>query len=237
MIWFLLRRSGQVGCHLFSQERQQVRLEPRIPLQPGVVAPGWMRQRHDDRIGRRGDLAARRRRSRSAIFAPMARDARPAHRRRRRAPAVTSGSRAMSRVTPRRRAFPARRQVGAARIQSRKAEAHRHDRDPACVIEGRRIDAHPVAEAIAGRIGEGPAGGVDAGPRRLAGDADGRGRRYLEDRSRFVRQRLADRPVAADPAGADIARKAVQRLSRLAPIHLPVFARLPCATGFPFCSR
>jgi hypothetical protein len=58
-------------------------------------------------------------------------------------------------VVPQRPAFHARRQIAALGIEPGKAEAHRHDRDPGRIVEKALADPHPVAQALAARIGKG----------------------------------------------------------------------------------
>src|SRR4051794_22825160 len=112
---------------------------------------------------------------------------------------------------PERGAFAAWRQVGTDRILAGKAEAHRHYRDTALVVEGLAVDAHPVAQAIARPVGEGDAALVDAGSRRLAGKAERGGRGGAQHRPRLVRQGGgANRRVAAQAAGADAGEDVVQ---------------------------
>ena len=89
------------------------------------------------------------------------------------------------------RAFAPRGEVAAGRVVAGKAEAHGHDGDAALVVEllGRKLQ--PGAQPIAGRIGEGRAGGVHAHAWRLARDADARGRARAQHRARLVRQLAA----------------------------------------------
>ena len=55
-------------------------------------------------------------------------------------------------------AFAPRRKIGAILILSRKAEAHRYDGDAGLVVKFLRRDSHPIAQAVAGGVGEGGAG-------------------------------------------------------------------------------
>ena len=77
-------------------------------------------------------------------------------------------------VVPLHPAFAARRQVAAGGVVAGEAEAHGEHGDGAAIVEGDGVEAHPVAQAIAGGVGEGQTGGVDAGSRRLPGDEDAR---------------------------------------------------------------
>src|SRR5208337_1136315 len=79
------------------------------------------------------------------------------------------------------RAFAARRHVAAFGVEARKAESHRHDGDLRRIVEYRLADPEPLAQADAGWIGEGAPRGMNPGARRLAGDAEARGGRDLED--------------------------------------------------------
>ena len=106
------------------------------------------------------------------------------------------------RCVPGRRAFAPRRQVAAGGIVARKAEAHRHDGDAALVVEFLAASAAASPQPVAGGIGEGRAGGVHAHARRLAEDADARGRARPQHGARLVRQRCSVGRVAADAAGA-----------------------------------
>jgi hypothetical protein len=54
-------------------------------------------------------------------------------------------------------AFGSWRKIGTFRILAGEAEAHRDDGEAGLIVELPRIDAHPVAQAVAGRIGEGNA--------------------------------------------------------------------------------
>ena len=108
-------------------------------------------------------------------------------------------------------AFAAGRQVAAVRALAGEAESHRDDGDAPGVVEGGLVEAEPGAETGAGRVVERAAAGVDAGAGRLAGDAEARGCRDLEDRARLVRQRVAVAGrVAADPAAADGGEQGVE---------------------------
>jgi hypothetical protein len=106
-------------------------------------------------------------------------------------------------VPPRWRTFAARRKISAFGIQSGKAKPHRNERYPSRVIEGIGIDPEPVPQPIARRIREGPTGRVNTRSRRLASDANPRGRRDLQDRSRLMRQGRPRGLIATDTACAD----------------------------------
>ena len=116
------------------------------------------------------------------------------------------------------RAFTSRRQVAALRIQARKTEPHRHDGELARIIELRLVHPEPVAQPVAGRIGERPAALVHPRSRRLAGDQDRCTGRSDTDRARLVRQGIggtAERGIPADPAGRDIGQQRRKRLIRV----------------------
>src|SRR6478609_10436726 len=38
---------GKKACHFLAQRRQEPLGEPGVLVEPSVVAPGWVRQRHD----------------------------------------------------------------------------------------------------------------------------------------------------------------------------------------------
>ena len=102
-------------------------------------------------------------------------------------------------------AFAAWRQVAAFGVKARETEAHGHDGDDLRIVENALTDAEPAAQADARRVGIGTTRGMDSNPRRLAGDANARGRRDLKDGSRLMREAGAiSGRVAADAACADV---------------------------------
>ena len=102
-------------------------------------------------------------------------------------------------------AFAARRQIAAFRVETRKTESHRHDRNLHRIVEYLLADPEPLAQADAGRIGEGAPRGVNADARRLAGDAEAGGGRDLESGSRLMGQGSAvSGRIATKPAGANL---------------------------------
>src|ERR1700690_2365282 len=105
-------------------------------------------------------------------------------------------------LAPQFRAFAARRQVAALRVKARETEAHGHDGDDLRSVENLLANAEPAAQADARRVGIGTARGMDANPRRLAGDANARGGRDLEDGPRLMREAgAASGGGAANAAG------------------------------------
>ena len=108
-------------------------------------------------------------------------------------------------LAPQLRAFAARGQVAALGVEAGEAEAHGRDGDDLWIVENVLADAEPAAQPDARRIGVGTARGMDPDARRLAGDANARGGRDLEDGPRLMRQGSAiSRRVAANAAGADV---------------------------------
>jgi hypothetical protein len=105
-------------------------------------------------------------------------------------------------------AFPTWRQVAAFCVKAWETEAHSHDGDDLRIVENALTDAKPAAQADARRVGIGTSRGMDTNPRRLAGDANARGRRDLEDGPRLMREsRAISGRVAADAACADVLDK------------------------------
>src|SRR3990167_2129960 len=78
---------------------------------------------------------------------------------------------------PQRRAFLARRPVAALGVMARKAEAHRHDRDLRRIVENLGTDPEPIAQAVAGGVGERAPAFMNACARRLTENFKARGRR------------------------------------------------------------
>src|ERR1700733_9223183 len=102
-------------------------------------------------------------------------------------------------------------QVSALGVVSRKTEAHAEDRHVSSVIERFLVEAEPIAKANARRIGIGSAGRMSACARRLADDADARGRLRLEDGTRLVRQGVTmARGVATYSTGANASHQTVE---------------------------
>src|ERR1700733_7917343 len=102
-------------------------------------------------------------------------------------------------------------QVSALGVVSRKTETHAEDRHVSSVVERFLVEAEPIAKANARRIGIGSAGRVGARARRLADDADPRGRLHLEDGTRLMRQGLPiARGVAADRADGNASHQTVE---------------------------
>jgi hypothetical protein len=108
-------------------------------------------------------------------------------------------------LAPQFSAFATWRQVAALRVKAGEAEAHGHDGDDLRIVENVLADAEPAAQADAGTVGIGTTGSMDSNPRRLAGDANARGGRDLEDGPRLMREAGAiSGRVAADAACADV---------------------------------
>ena len=55
---------------------------------------------------------------------------------------------------PERRAFTPWRKIGTVLVLARETESHGHNGDAGLVIEFLRRDSHPIAQAVAGGIGE-----------------------------------------------------------------------------------
>jgi hypothetical protein len=100
--------------------------------------------------------------------------------------------------SPMRDAFLARRLVAALFVVAWKTEAHRHDGNATLVVEGIPVDAHPLAQPIAGRIVVGNAGLVDANAGRLTDNADLCARTGANDRPDTVLQLGFTNPAAAN---------------------------------------
>src|SRR4029079_436421 len=75
---------------------------------------------------------------------------------------------------PGRRTFRTGRQIGTLCILAGKAEPHGHDGNMALIIKQGLVDAEPLPQPDARRVGKGPARGVYAGPRRLSDDQEPR---------------------------------------------------------------
>ena len=90
-------------------------------------------------------------------------------------------------------------------VKAWETEAHSYDGDDLRIVENALTDAKPAAQADARRVGIGTTRGMDPSPRRLAGDANARGGRDLEDGPRLMREAGAiSGRVAANAAGADV---------------------------------
>ena len=190
----LLRAALEDPPHPIPQEGKKLALEPRVCVQPAVVAPRWVRQRNKRwSSGACGDPApvAHRVGERSAGIRP---EVPPL--------AVLPGydnklklrKLCEKRRAPLASALAPRRQIAALRIVSRKTEPHGDDGDACRIVEFIRRDAHPGAQPFSRGIGERDAGCVDALPRRLAHDGKPCCLAYPEDGARLVGQR---RPVRA----------------------------------------
>ena len=111
------------------------------------------------------------------------------------------------------RALPPGRQVAAVGPEAREAESHGNDRELRRIVEFAFFDRQPSPQPYSRWITERAAAVMNSGSGSLAGDADTRCLRDLDDRSRLVRQCLPiARPIAADPAVADRAHQCVERL-------------------------
>ena len=137
-----LSRPSEQPPHLAAQARQQLPLEPGIGLDPGVVAPGGMRQRQRARRAGASSATSRQRPTASVMLPLPAVAQMPALR-------IAADQqdqlqlrhgREQARV-PGGRAFAPRRQVAAGRIMAGKAEAHGHDGDAPLVVELLAADA------------------------------------------------------------------------------------------------
>src|ERR1700722_12796253 len=185
-----------------AQDRQELCLEPGAALEPGIVAPGGAGHGHETWMIRRAiDVAPT-----SDRFAQTLAD-----KFRAKMPflrvlpneqnELQIGESRKHSLAPQFGAFAARRQVAALDVEAGEAEAHgRHGHDLR-IVEHVLSDPEPAAQPDARRVRIGTARGMDADAWRLAGDADARGGRGLEDGPWRVRQRSAiSRRVPADPA-------------------------------------
>jgi len=203
-------RELQMRSHSLAQPRQQFRIEPRVPLDPRVVAPRWMRQRHHDRTDwPRDDLA-------------------PAlHRARQVAPAIIGQMPALGVLpdeqhqleiwqcrhqsrTPEWCAFASWWQVATLGIQAWKAEAHGNDGDARNVIEFVIRHAHPLAQAHARGIRERRAGCMNARAWCLPEHANAGGRAHAQNRARLVRQGRTVWRITAKAAGTNVRDERVE---------------------------
>ncbi len=89
--------------------------------------------------------------------------------------------------------------IAAFGVQSRKTEAHGDNCKFGGVVEDLFANAHPVAQAISGRVCKRSARGVDAGSRCLTAYGDARRRRQHNNGPRLMRQWLTDGLLNTDP--------------------------------------
>src|SRR5271155_3307247 len=178
--------------HVGPQRRQQLEFKPGVALQPAVVPPRRMRHGHEartvagaidvaplaDGFGQPGGDECRAEMPRLGVLADEQDE-------------LEIGQAMKQSLAPGLRAFAARRQVPAFGVETRKAESHRHDRNLHRIVEYLLADPEPLAQADAGRIGEGASRDVNPDARRLAGDAEARDVRDLEDGSRLMWQGTA----------------------------------------------
>src|SRR5262249_1295877 len=190
--WWFALYLRQHRSHPRPELRQQLRLEPRVLAHPEDVAPARMRQHEAFReiVAPRLDRRAHRRLGRAGevpVNAVRAGEDLEARLR------IAAGEPSL----PERRAFLARRQVAAALVAPGIAEAHRHDRDTALVVEALAVDAEPSAQHVAAAVVEGEAGRVHLGAGRLTDDHDPGRKAAAHDRPRPERQ-----GIGADAAAA-----------------------------------
>ena len=109
-------------------------------------------------------------------------------------------------------AFTTWRQVAAFGVKAWETEAHSYDGDDLRIVENALTDAKPAAQAYARRVGIGTTRGMDTNPRRLAGDANARGGRDLEDGPWLMREgRAISGCVATHAASPDVFGQRGQR--------------------------
>ena len=90
------------------------------------------------------------------------------------------------------------------------AVGERNDGDAGLVVELLVADPHPVAQAVAGGIGERNARSVHARPRRLPAHGEPRRAADAQDGPRLVRQGPAAGCIDADAAAADLRDEAIE---------------------------
>lgn len=195
--WSLWCRLRQAGTDFMPQNGQHPLLEPGVLAQPGIVSPGWMRHRNDQgtrRIAIRHFPVPdrlRQRRGTGGTHMPLLRILADEYQQ------VDAGQEREKPVAPGRGTFPAWRQVAALVIQARKAEPHRNYGDARGVVELGIAYAHPLAQALARRVRERPAGRMHPRAGGLAANADARTGLNLQNGPGLVRQRPAPRIVHA----------------------------------------
>src|SRR5271155_260888 len=193
-----------------------------MTVQPSAVPPGWVGQRHDARRSRRlVDPPPLPHRGSDAVTGEAAVETKALSVLPDQEHQLDVGQLRQDARMPSLRAFATRRQVAALGVVSRKTEAHAEDRHVSSVVERFLVEAEPIAKANARRIGIGSAGRMSACARRLADDADARGRLRLEDGTRLVRQAVTiARGVATYSTGANASHQTVEFvLHRNSPRH------------------
>ena len=210
------RLSVQPRPHGIPQPRQQFRIKPGVALDPAVVAPGGMRERHQDRLTGRSAIS----RQRCTVSVRPARASAPRCQRWAYWPTRRTSSRSGSAAISRGRHSGAHSRRGG---RSPPLASRPGKQKPMGTMAMRRGvvelvvgDAHPGPQPHAGGVGEWFSGGVDAGARRLAENADAGGGADAEDRARLVRQRRPRGGIAAQAAGADVGDECVEIAGRTA---------------------
>src|SRR5262245_10626753 len=202
--------SSDEAANFLAQARQQLAFEPWVGGEPGIVAPRGVRQADPAWLltageqlapgPHRGGHAAGGCRSQvpALRIAADGEEQLKLRHRRKQAP------------MPPRLAFGPRWQVAAAGIVAGKTKAHGHDGNAVLIVEFRRRQSKPAAQAVAGGIAERHPRGMHANAGCLAADDEARRRARPQHRSRLMRQWRAQWGVAADPAGANLAQQAAQ---------------------------
>ncbi len=176
-----------------AQDRQELRLEPGMGLDPATIAWRRVRQGHP-RAGQRPPVAHRLGQIGAETPVEIEADREAAHQE-------------LEADHPQVGAYPPVPQGGALRTRRqvtapatpRIAETHRQDGDAGGIVEAFPVDAEPFPEPIATRIVEGYPASVDRQSGRLSDDENAGIRMDLHHRSRPQRQ-----PVGAQPAAADL---------------------------------
>lgn len=194
-----------------SQLRKQHGFEPRILVEPGIVAPGGMGQRDDARQAGALHQAAKVSHSlvhrTSGIGSEM--------------PALRIETDQQDKLDlrqereqtrpPMRRTLSPRRQVSAGCIQSREAEPHRDDGNAGFIVELVFRDTHPIPQTTTRWIGVWDARSMNPRSRRLSDDRKPRRRTDPQHWSRLMRQRLSKRRFDAKPTAPDFTNEPAER--------------------------
>ncbi len=186
-------RACQLRCNHGAQRRQHFGLETRMLRHPQPRSPCGVGEGDEGQIlAEAGDPFGEREALQLRQIARLGMDADQQGQ-------AVLRQHAEHRVMPLRGALLARRCVspgGAAGI----AEAHRHLRHEALVIECRLVDPQPVAQPVAAVIVPRHATGVDPGAGCLSDDEDARRGGKTRDRARAERQVARAQGAGGDPA-------------------------------------
>jgi hypothetical protein len=107
---------------------------------------------------------------------------------------------------PRLRTDRWRRQIGPARIVSRKAKSHRHNGNPGQIIEGVRVQSQPVAQPIPAGVGKGFTRGLHTRARCLPRYQQPCRRGKPDHGSWLMRRRCGRKAITAQTAVLNLAR-------------------------------